>query len=261
MSTSAKNFGPIESDYQFFMDHSTESENDIRDYRDELADIRASNQTIRLLDFGCGDGQFTRDFLNALDFPAHKLYLTLLEPVTAQREMAQQNLVTFTQHPIIALDNLESSAGDFDLILCNHVLYYVEDLPATASLLLKQLSRSGKLVVAMAGWDNFLINIWKIGFSLLHQPVPFAVADDLRQWLDSKTIGYTMTKSDYQLNFPDTIDNRNRLLRFLFERHFDKLPREPLMAVFDQCIQKQNIHIDTHSYHFLIEPLVSPANN
>src|SRR4029453_7902628 len=61
--TSRKSFGPIRDAYAFFQQHATETEADIRAYLPHLLAVVMEDQPVRMLDFGCGDGQFTAALL------------------------------------------------------------------------------------------------------------------------------------------------------------------------------------------------------
>lgn len=58
---SSKSFASIHihDDYAFFQEHSTEAEQDLRSHLAYLLPLVKSGKTVRLLDFGCGDGLFT----------------------------------------------------------------------------------------------------------------------------------------------------------------------------------------------------------
>ena len=100
MKDAAKDFGPITSDYDFFMAHATEAEGDVRDYLPHLERFAEHGGPIRLLDFGCNAGDFTRKLLSRLAWPADRLQLTLVEPVEAGRAQAAKQLAEFSAAPI-----------------------------------------------------------------------------------------------------------------------------------------------------------------
>jgi SAM-dependent methyltransferase len=76
-----KDFGPIADDYAFFENHATEAEQDARAYLDRLRDVVPSEGVLRMLDFGCGTGTFTAQFLQRAGWPPERLQLTLVDPV------------------------------------------------------------------------------------------------------------------------------------------------------------------------------------
>jgi hypothetical protein len=128
---SSKHFGPIRDDYAFFLQHSTEVEADLRAYAPHLQGLTMGDAPIRMLDFGCGDGGFTAEFLVRSGWPLERLWLALVEPDITYRQRAADRLQAFTSHPVPAWPVLPRHLNVcFELILANHVLYYVPDLKA-----------------------------------------------------------------------------------------------------------------------------------
>jgi trans-aconitate 2-methyltransferase len=249
-----KDFGPIESDYAFFMSHATEAESDAAEYARELARFPEGRESIEWLDFGCGAGDFTERLALLLNWPPQKVRLTLIEPVRHQREEAARRLTQFSQHPIHGLEKLpEIPEPRFDLVLSNHVLYYVNDLTQTLDQLCGSLCPGGKLLLAMAGWDNALMQLWQIGFGMLGKPVPYFAAEDVETELSRKGTQHRKTKADYQLRFANTLENRLKILRFLFADHLQEMPTDRLLKEFDRSVRGDDVEVNTHSYHFTIE--------
>ncbi len=162
----AKDFGLIESDYEFFMAHATEAESDVAEYARELARFAEGRASIRLLDFGCGAGEFTQRLASTLNWPPQALEITLVEPVRHQREEAARRLAKFSRRAIESLDGLPTvDESRFDLVLSNHALYYVDSLQETLRRMIELLGPAGRLLLAIAGWDNALLQLWKTGFA------------------------------------------------------------------------------------------------
>jgi len=250
----AKDFGPIENDYSFFMAHATEAESDVAEYTRELAGFADGRELIRLLDFGCGTGEFTQRLLSALNWPPELLKMTFVEPVRHQREKAARKLAHDSQFPIETLETLPTvSEPQFDLMLSNHVLYYVDDLRSTLQQLVNLLDLDGKLLLAIAGWDNSLIQIWKAGFELLGRPVPYHVSEDVETILTAQGVRFRKSKSFYRLCFPDSVENRSKILRFLFGEHLQEISPHRLLTEFEHHVQDDQIQIETASDHFTIE--------
>jgi SAM-dependent methyltransferase len=105
----------------------------------------------RMLDFGCGAGDFTERFLSTIGWPPGLLELALVEPVAQQRDSAARRLARFSHRAISTAATLPvakdpSVATRFDLILSNHVLYYVDDLDVTLARLLDALAPAATLL-------------------------------------------------------------------------------------------------------------------
>jgi len=251
---SVKDFGSIENDYAFFMAHATEAESDIAEYTRELAGFVKGKDSIRLLDFGCGTGEFTQQLLSSLNWSPESLQLTLVEPVRHQQEEAARRLAHHSRFPIETLATLPPvPVSPFDLVLSNHVLYYVDDLSSTLQQLVTLLKPDGKLLLAIAGWDNALIQFWKTGFELLGRPVPYHVSEDVEVILTVEGVRFRKSKAFYRLCFPDSVENRSKILRFLFGEHLQEIPLQRLLEEFDRFVHDDHIQIETDSDHFMIE--------
>jgi SAM-dependent methyltransferase len=252
---SSKDFGPIAADYDFFLAHSTEAASGLREYRRELDAFRsrAGRGAVRLLDFGCGAGDFTGRFLAELDWPRDRLDLTLVEPVESQREAAVARLSSFTDAPIAHAPALpQEPEPPFDLILSNHVLYYVDDVEASLGQLNAALAPGGLMLLALAGWDNALMRFWQAGFALIERPVPYHAAEDVETALDRLGVRFRKVPSPYEIRFPDSFANRMHILRFLFGEYLDIIPRAALLAGFDPYLRGDHVEIATRSDHFAV---------
>jgi len=249
----SKAFGPIESDYAFFMTHATEAACDAAVYERELKGFAEARTSLRLLDFGCGAGDFSLRLLSMLNWPPEVLHITLVEPVQHQRHEAARRLAAFSRQPI---DNHEClpdvQSPLFDVILSNHALYYVSDLATTLARMTRRLCPSGTLLLAIAPWDNVLLEIWKTGFALLDQPVPYYGAEDVEAALTANGSKFRRSRSTYQLLFPDSEENRLKILRFLFGDELPRMRSSRLLGEFDRHVRGDHVAIYTHSDHFTV---------
>jgi hypothetical protein len=84
--TSRKHFGPIRDAYALFLQHSTETEADLRASVPHLQGLTMGDAPIRMLDFGCADGGFTAEFLVRTRWPPERLWLALVEPDITDRQ-------------------------------------------------------------------------------------------------------------------------------------------------------------------------------
>lgn len=249
-----KDFAPIENDYAFFMAHATEAESDIVAYQRELADFLLDRTSIRMLDFGCGNGDFSAPLLNALNLPPEVLYLSLCEPVTHQLDQAAERVARFSHHSVETLEDVSSAKDQqFDLILSNHVLYYVQDLSQTIGEMRRTLQPEGKLAFAIANAENVIVAVWKAGFALINQPVPYYMSEDVQRVLAEQGFAVQKTEAKFQMRFPDSEENRMKILRFCFGHHLEGIPLPQLLGMFDPYQQDGTIVIDTYSDHLLAE--------
>jgi len=251
--TSTKDFAPILSDYAFFEQSATEAPRDAAVYARQIAPLVAAGKTIRLLDFGCGTGSFTERLLGLLELEPERLLLSLVEPVSSSHEQAAERLTSFTTAPI---EHAKAIAGinqpQFDVVIANHVFYYVPELASTMQELERRRAPGGLFLMAIAGNANPLIQFWRDGFALLGEPSPYYVAEDVAAALTKLEIGFHQQQVPYELMFDDTEVNRLKTLRFLFADHFIRLPREPLLALFGPYSRAGRIEIRTNCEHFTV---------
>jgi trans-aconitate 2-methyltransferase len=249
----AKDFGPIADDYAFFESHATEAEQDARAYVARLGKTVPATGPVRLLDFGCGSGTFTARFLYEAGWPPERLQLTLVEPVAAARRQAVARLSGLAQAPIADSAKLpEEVAAKFDIVLANHVFYYVPDLHDQLARLIAALSPAGNFVTAIAARTNALIEVWIAGFRLLGKEIPYNTAEDVEAALQALGAEYQKQSVAYELTFPDTDENRMRIIRFLLADHLAQMPHRPLLDLFNPHSRSGRIEIRTASEHFTI---------
>src|SRR4029079_2917081 len=128
-------------------------------------------------------------------------------------------------HPIEAWPALPVGRADcFELAVSNHVLYYVPDLDSVLGQILSALAPGGRFVTAIAGRDNALIQVWVKAFALLGRPIPYNIAEDVEAWLQQRGQPYDRQQVRYELTFPDSEQNRLKILRFLLSEHLKALP-------------------------------------
>lgn len=250
MGTTRKDFGTIESDYEFFMSHSDEAEQSLILFAETLQKFGATRETIRMLDFGCGAGRFSQAFLSVLNWPKSQLELTLVEPVEHQRTSSAEVLQTYSSQPVTAYGDTSDLKGLYDLILVNHSLYFVLDLQATLEDLYELLAPGGRLLIAIAGWDNFLVKLWRAGFDQIEEDVPYYTAEDVEMLLREWDEPFHFDESHYRISFPDNRENRIKILRFLFFDQLDRIHLELLLDKFGRYANDGRIEIPTCCFHY-----------
>jgi SAM-dependent methyltransferase len=252
-SSSSKPFGPIRTDYEFFQAHATESTQDVRAYLPHLAGLATGAGPIRMLDFGCGDGQFSAELLAPCAFPPARLEISLVEPDDVYRGQAIERVRSFTARPVRAWAALPTdSVTCFDFMLANHVLYYVTDLDGTLAALLGALAAPGLFLTAMAGQRNGLIQFWNACFALLGLPVPFHTSEDLEAALARRGQKYDKEDVHYDLSFADSAEHRLSILRFLLGSYFQRVPRQAMLDLFDPYAAGGRIAMRLVHEHFAV---------
>lgn len=252
-TNAAKDFDTIADDYAFFERHATEAQEDARAYLSQVAGRDAAHGPIRMLDFGCGSGAFTMRFLDLVRWPPERLRLSLVDPAESVRRQAVARLAPFTVAPIADLNVLPANLdGRFEVVLSNHVLYYVTDLQVTLARLIHAVAPSGVLLAAAAARSNALIEFWIAGFKLLGRDVPYNTSEDVERVLQAMGANYRKHPVPFDLSFPDTEENRMRIIRFLLADHLAAMPLPPLMEIFDRYSRAGRIEMHTHSDHFTL---------
>jgi trans-aconitate 2-methyltransferase len=253
MPDPSKDFTPIRGDYEFFAENSTEAEADLDAYAERLRSFDPPAGPGRMLDFGCGPGSFTARFLDRLGWDDQRLDLALVEPSAAYRRQAVERLGATTVRPLRAWDGLPpGTERAFDLILSNHVLYYVPDLGATLDRIVRALDRRGLFLAAIAGRDNALVDLWFRGFPLIGRPVPYHIAEDVEAALAGLGAVFERREVGYELIFPDTEGNRLKILRFLFGDHLAGLPGAELLGLFEPYVSEGRVEMRTGNVQYYV---------
>jgi trans-aconitate methyltransferase len=251
--TSCKSFGPIRNAYAFFQQHATETEADIGAYLPHLLAVTTGGQPIRMLDFGCGDGAFTAALLAHAAWLPARLQLALVEPDDVYRHQAVARLQAYTSQPVRAWPALPSPLhACFDLVLANHVLYFVPELDSTLAALLGTLASSGLFLTAMAGQRSTFAQWCQQCFTWLGQPYPYHSAEGLEGALARQEVGYSREDVHYELIFPDTVEHRLTVMRFLLGNAYHDLSQPALLALFDPYVQNGQVAMRLVHEHFMV---------
>lgn len=251
---SKKEFDGIKEEYDFFERHSTEAAEGVKAIASYLIPIAESARPISLLDFGCGPGNFTEDLLAKVGFNPLVLKISLVEPEAGYLKATQDRLNKFTTQSINAWDYLHNVTGrPFDLIISNHVMYYVKNMRATVEDLVLICNSKGKILITMATEENGLIKCGMQCFELLKQEIPFHLAADLEQALDEIGIQRKREVVRSRLFFPDSKGNRIMVLRFLLADFYDAKLTDEMISAFDTYKEGSNIHMPLDFYLYVIE--------
>lgn len=258
-----KDFSLIQSDYEFFVAHATEAEADLNAYHESLEEIRFSFGTasgpVRILDFGCGPGTFTAQFLDRANWPAAQVELALVEPVADYRQAALVQLQARSAFPILAWAQLrENQTGTVDLALSNHAFYYVPALNEELARIVRSLKPHGVFLAAIAGNDNPLIQIWIDAFAQLGRPVPYHTAETFEQALRTLQCPFHRKEVRYTLAFPDSVENREKILHFLLGEYLEQIPRAMALSFFDRYALNQRIEINARHWQYVVRPTLNP---
>ncbi len=206
-----------------------------------------------MLDFGCGSGSFTARFLERAGWPPERLKLTLVEPAESVRLHAVARLKDFTTTAISDSATLRQELFEcFDLVLANHVFYYVPDLKDIMQRLIRSLDPSGILLTAIAGYTNALIEFWITGFGLIGREIPYNTSEDVETALRDLGANYQKQQVPYEVKFQDIQENRMRMVRFLLADHLRDMPHEPLLDMFDKYSHAGQIEFHLVCDHYML---------
>jgi len=251
--TSRKPFELIHDAYAFFQQHTTETEADIRAYLPHLRAMATADQPIRMLDFGCGDGQFTAALLGRAPWLQARLQLALVEPDDVYRHQAVARLQAYTTQPVCAWPALPPHLqACFDLVLANHVLYYVPDLDGTLAALLRALATSGLFLTAMAGQRSTFAQWCQQCFAWLGQPYPFHTAEELEGALARQGVAYGKEDVHYEFVFPDTAEHRLTVMWFLLGNAYHDVSQPAMLALFDPYAHGEQVVMRLVHEHFMV---------
>lgn len=244
-----KPFSEIESDYQFFVDHSNEAaqvlayvENEVR-FRCESAP-----SALRLLDYGCGDGKFSACLTGALRGMKNEIHVSLVEPSAGYLEQASSRFSEpgFLQQ---SAKSIREIRGTFDLILANHVLYYVNDLKQCLRDLESVAEMNSVAWVTLGNERNSLIQICSAAHRMLDRAYPFYQSKDLETLLQKEARVYKKTEVTSQLQCQDREENRLKLLRFILGREINA---SNFLCLLDPFVKKDQIVLPLHDDVFSV---------
>jgi SAM-dependent methyltransferase len=249
----AKDFDKIASDYTFFEQHATEAQEDAHAYQTQVATIRPAGRILNMLDFGCGSGTFTARFLEHNGWQPEHLRLTLVEPAESVRREAVARLARFTTSPLAESSTLPSTRTEsFDIVLANHVFYYVPNLDVILRQLIVALAPAGVGLIGIAARTNVFSEFWTASFTLLGREMPYNTSEDIEIALQALHANYEKYQIPYEVSFPDSDENRMRIIRLLLADHLAQLPHQPLLEWFDQFSHAGRIEIRTDCDHYTL---------
>lgn len=249
-------FGPIRSDYAFFIAHTTETVAQAAHLVPQINWLFGRAAPQRFLDFGCGTGESTERLLRQSCYANPKkpdLTIYLIEPVKVQLAESVERLAPFASK-IEALDShLNSPMPEtMDLILANHSLYYVPDISRTLQTLFNALRPGGQFVVALLDASNLLAGIWRSAYQMIEKPFPFPLADNAENFFRTSSIPYQRDIISYQVSFPDSAEAKLRILRFLVGPALQDVLEEQVLSLFDPYCADGLVTIDTSYPHLVV---------
>lgn len=219
-----KDFGKIENEYDFFVRNCDEQINNLRDLRDILNGL-TDKDNISILDYGGGDGDFLSKLINK---SASYNEIIMLEPCSNYKKCAINNL---NPHKVSFVKRLKDVPTNlkFDLIIANHVLYYVNDLSKTIFSLTKLLNTDGKLVINLANKNNETAAMTHFFFSKINKPNPFYFFEDVECYCSNRNIKQISKISNSTLKFEISDNNIISIAKFIFGDYYKQFKEHELI--------------------------------
>ncbi len=241
-----KDFKPLEGLYNFFESSTDEISKNVLAYK-KILPGRYPKRT-EFCDFGAGEGHFLEALMPELALSPNELGLSLVE-INKSYWKSAKKLSKFTDKKLGLATEINYFTGKFDFILSHHAICYVEDLEKAVLSFVKKTKRKGKIIVTIAGQENPLVQLWDFGFSLIGEHHPFYTAENLQDILQKLGLKFVVYKSNPEMKFVDTPENRKKILNFILGETFHKLPVEKALLFFEPYRNKGHIrftHIDRH---------------
>ncbi|ODT55463.1 hypothetical protein ABS71_22895 [bacterium SCN 62-11] len=234
---SRKSFAGIHDDYAFFLEHTDQQQRLSEAVAARLADVA---EGARVLDYGCGRGGFLEAVLGRLGWG--RAELTLVEPdpkflAEAARRLSRFQVTTAAEIP----------AARQDVVLAAEVLYYVQDLRASLESL---AAPGGRVLVVLGGHGKVTTQLRQSAYRMLGLPFPFYLAEDVEQLLRAGDWQWTGQQVPSTLAFPDRVENRLSLLRFLLGNLLNQLEESAALALFDPFIREGRVVMEHYDWLF-----------
>lgn len=250
-SKTLKSFATIHDDYAFFEAHATEVEGTLEAW---LPLVQEPREPLHALDFGAGSGSFTSSFLERASFSPQNFHLTLVEPDPGFREQALKNLRRFSSHPVQAWPLLARDLQPtFDLIFSHHVLYYVPDLEKTLTRLVGGLKPGGRMLIVQGGAGNRLNQLVWSAFERIGEKAPYHYSEDTSTILACHGVDFRLQSVYSTVEFPDSEENRWKILRFLLGEHLAKLAPEDALSLYTPFLTEGKVRFENADELFIID--------
>jgi trans-aconitate 2-methyltransferase len=236
--TVRKEFSKILSDYEFFQLNSSEENELLKIYTTIIKSITKSKinnmQPYNILDFGCGNGQFFENLIKRESFQyIQRPNLSLVEPDFSYKIEAIKRLSHQISPKITWLDTelKNEISNKLDLIISNHVLYYVQNINDTVSSFLKNLAVDGTIIITMAEQRHPFNNLLEILCNRKGFIYPYFKIDSAKEYFDKNSIEYQTYQVNSELKFPVNDENFNKIINFILGK-FSFLRNEELISEF-----------------------------
>lgn len=252
-SKTGKFWSTIIDEYDFFSAHSSEADVLSAVYASTIDHYPHANPA--LLDFGSGNSSFTTSVIRLLKTKPGRI--SLFEPTGEYHEEALKNMAGVIQDEVRTYTRFEEMDNnvdvDFDIILANHSLYYVDDPIQSMLALLARLREQGMIIATLADPVlNPLLVLWYEAFSSLGRPVPFYVPEEIFQAIGYLGLMVKINRVESKLFFPDTPINRKKIFKFVLGQYACLFEDRYIDDFFDPFSHEDNVNIPLVDDHLII---------
>ena len=118
-----------------------------------IEQLSATQESVSVLELGCGEGSLWLENLNALPSNVH---ITLTDISEGMIRDARRNLGNDTRFDFDTYDchNIPAQTNCYDIIIANHLLFYCENISQVCSEILRTLKPEGVFLCSTYGSDH-----------------------------------------------------------------------------------------------------------
>lgn len=219
-TTTRKSFAGIHDAEAFFHTVSNEREADARGVAKALTDHLGHRPTLKLLDFGGGDGRFMRHLVKCLNRPPADLHIAVVDLDQEYLSAYVARVQPATRSKIRTYSALPCD-DQYDAVIANHVLYYVPSMADWLQGAHTALAPHGLCCVTMGSSQTPMGQLWNNLFASVGSASPYLGSSDLEQQLVATDLQFGVFSVPFRIQFEDTAANRLQLLRFLLGNNLE----------------------------------------
>jgi SAM-dependent methyltransferase len=225
-------FQTVETDFDFFLRHTNEIETEWPKYLDQFLRLLKPGTPQKIMEYGPGTGYMMKRIFENDGMKQFYPYLevVLIEPSPHYQDSLQNTLGNIPIQSLTIYANiaeysgLAGTEGSIDIIMSNHVFYYVEHFKEEFHHLNRVLKSGGYLLTSLCLQEHALIkayveNCKKMGVpQRKHEP-----RDIVAEFV---ACNFTITREIVRskLEFLDTVPNRMAIHRFIMLEEETRIP-------------------------------------
>lgn len=246
-----------ESGYEIFLKRTDFREKILGKFESSLTS-EVTTKELEILDIGCGNGEMTSKYVEAIRNGSHIKTLSLLEPSESALNLAITKTSKLVQEVIplnVTLEKFIAAKNDknYDLIIASYVFYHLTS--SSINSLISKLKPLGKIVIMMGGPDHPLRKDPNLKAISKHGD-----SSSLKQILNSRNdISINEIKIETNLDLSNLINNSsitpdgNKFFSFIYNEELDHFSNQQMNALLDTVsnIEKNDKSI-AHPTHEII---------